>query len=108
MTLLFEIAGLLTVTDDGHFVVATFFEDFAGNFGTGNHWGSDFDGVTVGGKEDVFKRDFRANALVALEGLNKNDVPVFDEVLLRASLDNREFGHNERSVQQSCISRKWC
>jgi len=107
MTLFLKVATFLAIADDGNFVVAAFFEDLAGDFRAGNHRGTDFDRIAVGGKENVFKIDLRTDALVALEGLNKNDVPVFDEVLLRASLNNREFGHNGRSLQQMLKSSKY-
>ena len=48
MTFFLKVAGLLTVTDDGHFVITSLFEDFPGNVCARDRRGADLDGITIG------------------------------------------------------------
>ncbi len=106
MALFLVVTGLLAVTDDGDFVVAAFFEDFARDLCAGNTGHADFHISAIGGKEDIFKGNLRADAFMTLQSFHKNDVPVFDEVLFRAGLDNREFGHGEKYTVFALKSKK--
>lgn len=82
VALFLVVAGLLPVADDDLLFVSIVFEDDSCDFRASNIRRADFDGITVCSEEDLIEAYFFA--LIFAEELNRNDVPVFDEVLLRA------------------------
>jgi len=93
MTFLFEVTRLLAIAENCHLVIAAFFQNFARDLGAGDVRSAELYGVAIDRKEDSIKIHLGADTLGTFQRFDIDSIPVFDEVLLRAGLNNREFGH---------------